>query len=263
MKEKFWVALGLFALGASIVFAGRQGASSPQGVSTHASAASKPLKPPASGTINVAILISEGTNVIDLAGPMEVFSDAMLTKKGEPWTGDDNDMVMPFNVYTVSDSLEPISANGLILIPSFTFKTAPKPQVIVIPAQGGRTAAQKAWLLENSKTADVTMSVCTGASMLAAYGLLDHQKATTHHLYMQDLQKRYPKVEFVTGTRFVENDKVATAGGLTSGIDLALHVVERYYGKAVAQGTADFLEYTGELWKNPQYGEIKQAAARN
>jgi len=80
---------------------------------------------------------------------------------------------------------------------------------------------------------------------------------------MQDLQKRYPNVEFVTGTRYVENDSVATAGGLTSGIDLALHVVERYYGRAVAQSTAEFLEYSGELWKNPQYGEIKEAAARN
>ena len=267
MKDKFCIAVALFALGATIVFAGRphgsQSASPQKAISNHASPAPKPLKPPASGMINVAIIVSEGTNVIDLAGPMEVFSDAMLTKSGAPWHGEQNDMVMPFNVYTVSDSLEPISANGLILVPSFTFKTAPKPQVIVIPAQGGRTPGQKAWLLENSKTADVTMSVCTGASMLAAYGLLDHQRATTHHLYMQDLQKRYPNVEFVTGTRYVENDSVATAGGLTSGIDLALHVVERYYGRAVAQSTAEFLEYSGELWKNPQYGEIKEAAARN
>ena len=267
MNEKFWIAIALFALGATIVYGGRP-RQSPAATSTteapaHAPAAAKPLKPPASGTINVAFIISKDTTLIDLAGPMEVFSDAMLTKKGEPWRGDDHDMVMPFNVYTVSDSLEPVAANGLILIPSFTFKTAPKPQVIVIPAQGGRSAAQKAWLLENSKTADVTMSVCTGASMLAAYGLLDHQRATTHHLYIQDLQKRYPKVEFVTGTRYIDNDKVATAGGLTSGIDLALHVVQRYYGRAVAQGAADYLEYTGELWKNPKYGEIKEVTARN
>jgi len=80
---------------------------------------------------------------------------------------------------------------------------------------------------------------------------------------MQEMKKHYPAVQFVSGTRFVENEKVSTAGGLTSGIDLALHVVERYYGRKIAQATADFLEYKGELCKNPQYGEIKEVAAKN
>ena len=147
---------------------------------------------------------------------------------------------MPFNVYTVSDSLKPVNANGLTIVPNYTFDNAPKPQIIVVPAQEGRGAAQKAWLLANSAAADVTMSVCTGASVLADYGLLDGQTATTHHSFLQRLQKQYPAVHFVTGTRFVENGKIATAGGLTSGIDLALHIVARYYGDEVAQGTADF-----------------------
>jgi transcriptional regulator GlxA family with amidase domain len=219
-----------------------------------------PLTPPANGTINVAFIISQNTEAIDLAGPWEVFQDVMFTSKGAQWHGGD-DMVMPFNLYTVSDSMEPLSANGLILIPSYTFETAPKPQVIVIPAQGGRSAAQKAWLLASSKTADVTMSVCTGASMLAAYGLLDHHEATTHHMSLKRLQEQYPAVKFVSGTRYVENEKIATAGGLTSGIDLALHIVERYYGRETAQNTADFLEYGGELWKEPQYAEVREVSA--
>jgi transcriptional regulator GlxA family with amidase domain len=169
-------------------------------------------------------------------------------------------MIMPFNLYTVSDSLKPVSS-GLIVVPNYTFETAPKPQVIVVPAQGGRSEAQKAWLLANARTADVTMSVCTGASLLAKYGLLDGQNATTHHLYAQQMQKNYPAVRFVSGTRFVENGKVATAGGLTSGIDLALHIVERYYGREMAQATADYMEYKGELWKSPQYDEIKSVVA--
>jgi len=222
----------------------------------------RPLKPPTTGKINVAFIISEGANVIDIAGPWEVFSDSMLTSKGKPWHGSDgDDMVMPFNVYTVSDSIKPVDANGLTIVPNYSFDTAPKPQIIVIPAQGGRTPAQKAWLLANSPSADVTMSVCTGASMLAAYGLLDGQTATTHHSYQQAMQKRYPAVHFVSGIRFVENGKVATAGGLTSGVDLALHIVERYYGREVAQGTADFLEYRGELWKNPEYDQVKAVVA--
>ena len=218
----------------------------------------RPLKPPATGKVNVAFLISEGANVMDIAGPWEVFSDAMLTANGKAWhESDGDDMMMAFNVYTVSDSRKPVDANGLTIIPNYTFDNAPKPQVIVIPAQGGRSAAQKAWLLANSANADVTMSVCTGASMLAAYGLLDGQPATTHHAYQQSMQKKYPAVRFVSGTRFVENEKIATAAGLTSGVDLALHVVARYYGSEVAQVTASFLEYHSELWKNPEYDRVK------
>jgi transcriptional regulator GlxA family with amidase domain len=214
------------------------------------------VKPPANGVINVAFIVSDQTALIDLAGPWEVFSDTMLTPQGGPWRGGD-DMIMPFNVYTVSDSQKPISAEGLQIVPNYTFENAPKPQVIVIPAQGGRSEAQKRWLLENARTADITMSVCTGASMLAADGLLDHQRATTHHMFVNDMQKKYPAVQFVSGLRYIDDDKVATAGGLSSGIDLALHVVERYYGREIAQATADYMEYKGELWKNPQYGEVK------
>lgn len=221
-----------------------------------------PLKPPATGKINVAFLISEGANVMDIAGPWEAFSDTMLTAKGKPWhESDGDDMVMPFNVYTVSESLKPVDANGLTLVPNYSFDNAPKPLIIVVPAQGGRTAAQKAWLLANSAGADVTMSVCTGASMLAAYGLLDGQTATTHHAYQQSMQKKDPAVRFVSGTRFVENGKIATAGGLTSGVDLALHIVARYYGSEVAQVTANFLEYHSELWKNPEYAQVKPVVA--
>jgi len=146
------------------------GAAAPQGNS---------LKPPANGQINVAFLISEGFDVMDIAGPWEAFSDTMYTSKGKVWHREDgNDMIMPFNLYTVSDSLKPVSS-GLIVVPNYTFETAPKPQVIVVPAQGGRSEAQKAWLLANAKTADVTMSVCTGASLLAKYGLLDGQPPPT------------------------------------------------------------------------------------
>ena len=220
------------------------------------------LKPPATGKINVAFLISKGADVMDIAGPWEAFGDTMLTTKGKPWhLSDGDDMVMPFEVYTVSDSLKPVDANGLNIVPNYSFDNAPKPQVIVIPAQSGRTAAQKAWLLANSASADVTMSVCTGAEVLAEYGLLDGQTATTHHDFEASMQKKYPAVRFVSGTRFVENGKIATAGGLTSGIDLALHIVERYYGDDVAQATAEFLEHRSDLWKKPVYDQVKPVVA--
>jgi transcriptional regulator GlxA family with amidase domain len=222
----------------------------------------QPLKPPADGKINVAFVISDGADVMDIVGPWEVFNDTMLTSSGKPWHGSDgDDMVMPFNTYTVSDSQQPTNAGGLTVIPNYTFDKAPKPQVIVIPAQGGRTPAQKAWLLANSAEADITMSVCTGASMLAGYGMLAGQTATTHHLFWGQMQKQYPAVHFLSGTRFVDHGKIATAGGVTSGIDLALHVVERYYGREVAESAADFTEYRSELWKNPDYDQVRAVAA--
>lgn len=226
----------------------------------------KALKPPATGPINVAFVISEDANVMDIAGSWEVFSETMLTAKGKPWHETDgmnmDDMLMPFHTYTVSDSLKPVRAgNGLMIVPNYSFENAPKPQVIVIPAQKGRTDAQKAWLLSNSATDDVTMSVCTGADVLAHYGLLNGLTATTHHLFAADMQRQYPAVHFVSGTRFVDHGKIATAGGLTSGIDLALHVVARYYGHDVAQITANTLEYHGDLWKNPKFGEVKPVVA--
>ncbi len=257
-RKLLWIAVAVIALLDSAVYMSRAAKASEKTVTVQT-----PLKPPAKGQINVAFIISDGANVMDIAGPWEVFGDTMLTSKGKPWDETDgDDMAMPFKTYTVSDSLKPITAaSGLIIVPNYTFETAPKPQVIVIPAQGGRSDAQKTWLLANSATADITMSVCTGASMLARYGLLDGQTATTHHLYAAGIQKQYPAVHFISGIRFVENGKVATAGGLTSGIDLALHVVERYYGREVAQVTANFMEYGGELWKNPEFRQVKPVVA--
>ncbi len=222
------------------------------------------LTPPANGPINVAFVISKGADVLDIGGSWEVFGETMLTAKGKPWHETDSldDMLMPFKTYTVSDSLSPVVAgNGLIIVPNYSFETAPKPHVVVVPAQEGRSAAQKAWLLSHAGTVDVTMSVCTGAAVLAQYGLLDGLTATTHHLFAADMQKQYPAVHFVSGTRFVDHGRIATAGGLTSGIDLALHVVARYYGQEVAQVTAHTLEYRGELWKNPHFGEVKPVVA--
>ncbi len=130
------------------------------------------LTPPANGPINVAFVISKGADVLDIGGSWEVFGETMLTAKGKPWHETDSldDMLMPFKTYTVSDSLSPVVAgNGLIIVPNYSFETAPKPHVVVVPAQEGRSPAQKAWLLSHAGTVDVTMSVCTGAAVLAQY----------------------------------------------------------------------------------------------
>jgi transcriptional regulator GlxA family with amidase domain len=194
------------------------------------------LNPPASGRIPVAVLISEGVTVIDFAGPWEVFQDVMV--------GDQ----MPFQLFTVSNKLETITATaGLKLVPDYTFANVPECKVIVIPAQSGSDEMRE-WLRKVSPATDVTMSVCTGAFQLAKAGLLNGKAATTHHEFLDQLAKKFPDIKVERGMRFVEGDKISTAGGLSSGIDLALRVVERYFGRQVAEKTANYMEYQGKGW---------------
>jgi transcriptional regulator GlxA family with amidase domain len=206
---------------------------------TEPSPESNKLTPPAKGRIPVAFAISEGVTVIDFAGPWEVFQDVMISGRGEE---------MPFELFTVSQKIEPITGSaGLKLVPDYTFETAPQPKIVVVPAQRGSEALHE-WLRKVSKATDVTMSVCTGAFQLAAAGLLAGKSATTHHQYQDNLAKKYPNIDVKRGVRFVEGDRISSAGGLTSGIDLALRVVERYFGREVAQTTADYMEYQSKGW---------------
>lgn|SRR5262245_211401 len=197
------------------------------------------LTPPAEGKIPVAFAISEGATMIDFAGPWEVFQDVMLME---------GRMNHPFTLFTVSDKTEPIKASGgMRIIPDYTFATAPRPKIVVVPAQRG-SAALHEWLREVYQQTDVTMSVCTGAFQLAKAGLLSGQAATTHHDFLDRFEKQFPDIKVKRGARFIEGQKISTAGGLSSGIDLALRVVERYYGRKIAEQTAAYMEYQGKGW---------------
>ena len=221
-------------------------------------AEANPIKPPEKEPIPVAFLISDGAVVIDFCGPWEVFQDVMLPGRNE----------MPFRLYTVGETKKPIrTSGGMQIIPEYTIANAPAPKVIVIPAQSNRSPAVLEWLRKCSKTTDVTMSVCTGAFLLAKTGLLDGKSATTYHGAFGRFATQFPKIELKRGARFVEEGNLATAGGLSSGIDLALHVVERYYGREVAQKTAYNMEYQGQGWMNPDsnqtYAEIPVSTAEH
>ena len=198
----------------------------------------KKLNPPANGSINVAILVSEGVNVIDFSGPWGVFESVSLPNANEP----------PFRLLAVSDTTDVVSsASGLKIKPDHSLADVPKVNVVVIPAQKGSDAMRE-WLRKTVEATDVTMSVCTGAFQLAKAGLLKGMAATTHHEFQDELEKKYPDIQVKRGVRFVENDKISTAGGLTSGTDLALRVVERYFGREVAKATALYMEYRGTEW---------------
>jgi len=202
-------------------------------------AASNPLHPPAQGRIPVAFLLSEGAVVIDFTGPWEVFEQVGVPGSSVP----------AFELYTVAETTKPIhTSGGMVVIPNHSFATAPAPKIIVIPAQSAPSAATIKWIRDATKSTDVTMSVCTGAFVLAKTGLLSGKQVTTHHAAFNQLAMQFPDVQVKRGARFVESGNLATAGGLSSGIDLALHVVERYYGRAVAMSTADDLEYQGLGW---------------
>src|SRR6185295_15664984 len=178
------------------------------------------LTPPAKGKIPVAFAISDGVTVIDFAGPWEVFQDVHVSDRGK-----DMDDQMPFELFTVSEKTEPLAGSaGLKLVPDYTFDSAPQPKVVVVPAQRGSQALH-AWLRKMSTSTDVIMSVCTGAFQVARAGLLTGKEATTHHDFFEQFAKAFPDVSLKRGLRFVEGGKISTAGGLTSGIDLALRVV--------------------------------------
>jgi transcriptional regulator GlxA family with amidase domain len=206
------------------------------------------LTPPSDGRIPVAFLLSEGAVVIDFAGPWEVFEH--VHAPGGP-------RLHPFELYTVAETLAPLHASGgLTIVPNYSIATAPPPRVIVIPAQSEPSEAVVAWLRKSTESTDVTMSVCTGAFVLARTGLLAGKTATTHHNAYTSLAMDFPDVMVKRGARFVDAGNLATSGGLSSGIDLALHVVERYFGRAVAQSTADRLEYQGLGWLDPDSNSV-------
>jgi transcriptional regulator GlxA family with amidase domain len=188
--------------------------------------------------IAVAFVVTEGANVIDFAGPWEVFQDTPRPGTEEP----------AFRLFTVGESRRALRlTGGLTVVPDYTFDDAPAAAVVVVGAQG-RSDAMIRWLrrIAAAPQTEVLMSVCTGAFKLAEAGVLDGKHATTHHDFFDELARRYPAVIVERGPRFVQAaPRIYTAGGLTSGVDLALHIVERYFGAKAAADVATYMEYRG------------------
>lgn len=190
--------------------------------------AAKPAQPKEKAVRTVAVLLFEGVELMDFAGPAEVF---IVAAEGKA-----------FRVVTVAESTDPLKTmGGITLKPDFAFDKAPKADVVVVP--GGNTKAVgkagREWIKKASADAEVTLSECFGAYLLADAGLLDGVEATTHHWGVEGLKKAAPKCKVVTGKRFVDGGKVVTTAGVTAGIDGALHVVERLLGKEAARWTAE------------------------
>src|SRR4029077_5720012 len=139
----------------------------------------------AQGSIPVAFPISKGAVIIDFCGPWEVFSGVEIHGRKDP----------AFHLYTVAETKEPIIAiGGMEIVPGYTFQTSPAPKVIVIPAQSGAKEPMLEWIRTSTKSTDVTMSVCTGAYVLAKTGLLSGKSATSFHRAYEDFAMEFPDI---------------------------------------------------------------------
>jgi transcriptional regulator GlxA family with amidase domain len=190
---------------------------------------------------NVAIFVFQGMELLDFAGPGEVFQAAGPK----------------FNVYSVAESTEPIVSQRFVkIVPQYSIQDCPKPDLLVIP--GGDTSAPLrnpdviAWVKRVSEETEVTMSVCTGAFILAKAGLLDGQEATTHWAQLKRLGKAAPNIQVRSKVRFVDAGRIVTTAGVSAGIDGALHVVDRLLGHEAAAWTATGMEYKWDEALKPE-----------
>lgn len=190
----------------------------------------------------VAILLYDDVEVLDVAGPFEVFA-----------VTDELSDYQLFQVVTVALAPGSVRArNGLRFVPDHTLEGAPAPDILVVPGgSGSRALLQRRevleWLRCHAQRAETIASVCTGARLLAGAGLLDGLSATTHHENIAELAALAPSATVVADRRFIDHGRIATSAGIAAGIDLSLHLVARLHGLATAERTSRYMAYH---WRN-------------
>ncbi len=191
----------------------------------------------------VGIVLFEDIEVLDFCGPFEVFSTTRLHEDNR------REEVSPFEVLLVAESPGPVTTTGgMMVLPHHTFETCPRLDVIVCPGGWGTRRELKNpvmldWLRARAAEAETVTSVCTGAMLLGHAGLLDGLHATTHWRSLDWMRDSFPRVAVEYDKHFVEDGRVFTSAGISAGIDMALKVVERYFGEGVARATARHMEY--------------------
>src|SRR6185369_3144579 len=191
----------------------------------------------------VGILVFPNVEVLDFCGPFEVFSIARLNeerRREEP---------SPFEVVVVAEREGVVTATGgLKVVPDFTIDDCPPLDVLVVPGGWGTRAEMNnerlvAWIAERGRAVETLTSVCSGAMLLGRAGLLEDRRATTHWGWLDLMRETFPEVTVVTDEHVVTDGRVLTSAGVSAGIDLALLVVARYWGEAVARAAARRMEY--------------------
>lgn len=192
----------------------------------------------------VGILLFEDVEVLDFAGPFEVFSRTRLVPGVDARRSEDS---APFHVFTVAATRDPVRATGgLIVVPHFARDEAPPVDLLVVPGGIGTRrlladAATLTWLRDTARQARRVTSVCTGSLLLASAGLLRGKRATTHRSALGELAA-FDVAQVVPDQRVVD-DGIVTSAGVAAGIDMAFYVVEAMFGRAVADETAAYIEY--------------------
>ncbi|WP_330397099.1 DJ-1/PfpI family protein [Anaerovirgula multivorans] len=189
---------------------------------------------------DVGILLFNEVEVLDFAGPFEVFSITTYPESN----------IRPFKVTTVAQTKELITArNGLKVQPDYDFYDAPHFDILIIPGGYGAEEIeihnQKVlnWISERMNTVDLMASICTGAFLLAKTGLLNGKKATTHWMDIERLEKEYPKVRVEHNVKYVDGGSIITSGGISAGINMSFYIVKKLLGEQVASYTAKRMEY--------------------
>ena len=189
--------------------------------------------------VQVGIYIFDNVEVLDFAGPYEVFTCASRVHRGEPAL---------FNVFTIGETQETVHARaGLKLTPEVTIANAPPIDCLIIP--GGVVDAELkkdhviAWIRQQSFTTAITASVCTGAFLLARAGILSDKAATTHWEDIADLRTMFPQLAVKESVRWVDEGPIVSSAGISAGIDMCLHLVERFSDRALAERTAKQLAF--------------------
>ena len=191
----------------------------------------------------VGIVLFEDIEVLDFCGPFEVFAATRLDearRREEP---------SPFEVWLIAENNAPVvTAGGMEVVPHHSFASCPRLDILVVPGGWGtrrelNNPAMLDWLRLRAPEVETLTSVCTGALLLGAAGLLDGRRATTHWRSLDWLRESFPAVTVEDDHHVVEDGPILTSAGISAGIDLALKVVARYCGEAVARTTARHLEY--------------------
>jgi transcriptional regulator GlxA family with amidase domain len=193
--------------------------------------------------MNVGIFLFDEVEVLDFAGPFEVFSvAARVQARREP------NAPKAFEVFTVSEARGLIRARGALMVqPSFTLETHPKIDVLIMP--GGVVDAELEkpavidWVKRIDTSSQLTASVCTGAFILGRAELLDGLKATTHWEDIPDLERAQPNVRVLRDLDWVDQGRIVTSAGISAGINMSLHLVSRLHSPELAEATARQMQY--------------------
>lgn len=194
-------------------------------------------------TINVGIYLFDNIEVLDFAGPFEVFSTASRIKvRMEP---DSEDL---FNVFTVGETMTAIHARGgLQVVPKYQLSDHPLTNLLIVPGGIVTAELEKAhvveWIAACSEKTEITASVCTGAFLLAKAGLLDAKRVTTHWEDIEDLRSMFPGLDVKKDVRWVDEGRIVTSAGISAGIGMSLHLVSRVATEDLAVRTARQMEF--------------------